>query len=221
MAVRFQCDVEFDIGPSTARFIDRHRTLFDYSVVFRLREGAPVIQMLEATPDFVQGSAEPWIVDVICALLKASDQHTVLECGSFIGQTSLKLCQTLAEMGGGNFVAVEIDPERAAIAQQRLEDAKLPPTVNWQIVQQDIHEFLRVCPDSVFGFAWVDDCHEHAHVDQELRGLFPKMVSPGGIITGHDVTGSCDLQQEFKRYGGIALDLPRLGPAGGIGIIQL
>lgn len=218
---QFVFNGELDVGPSTANFLRKHPTLFDQFIHVQLRKGAPVVQMLEAPDDFVQGSAEPWIVDVLCALLKASDQRYVIECGAFIGATSLRLCQTLAQMGGGSFTAVEIEPERAATAQQRLEDANLPPTVNWQIVQQDIFAYLEGVPDGAFGFAWVDDTHTHEHVDAELRALFPKMVTPGGIICGHDVTGSCDLQQEFKRYGGIALDLPRLGPAGGIGILQL
>ena len=221
MAVRFKFDTDVDMGHATASFVQRHQTLFDLSLVFTLRKGAPVLQMLEATPDFVQGSAEPWIVDVLCALLTASDQRTVLECGAFIGQTSLRLCQALAKMGGGSFTAVEIEPDRAAIAQERLEKANLPPTVQWRIVQQDVFEFLKTVPDGAFGFVWLDDDHQHQHVDAELNALFPKMVTPDGIIAGHDVHGSCDLQQEFKRYGGIALNLPRLGPAGGIGLIQL
>lgn len=234
MEIRFQFHADLNIGPATKNFVQRHKTLFDLEVgdvevgedfcdmpvLLTLRKGAPVIQMLEATPDFVQGSAEPWIVDVLCALLTASDQRTVLECGAFIGQTSLRLCQTLAQMGGGNFTAVEIDPERAAIAQERLENANLPPTVHWRIVQQDVFEFLKTVPDGTFSYVWVDDDHEHMHVDAELNALFPKCAA-SAIIAGHDVHGSCDLQQEFKRYGGIALDLPRIGPAGGIGLLQL
>jgi hypothetical protein len=87
-------------------------------------------------------------------------------------------------------------------------------------VESDILAYLRSIPDKSIGFAWVDDCHEHFHVAQELALLWDKM-KPGGIITGHDVFGSCDLQVEFKRFGGVCLDLPRLGAAGGIGIIQI
>lgn len=218
MKIEFTADVE--CGPSVCNFLLHYETLFDKKILYTLRKGAPLLQMLEAPDDFVQGSAEPWIVDVVCALLKASDQRSVLECGAFIGATSLRLCQTLADMGGGSFTAVEIDPERAGIAQARLEAANLPPTVKWQIVLNDVFRHIASLPDASVGYVWLDDDHEHQHVDEELRALFPKMAS-GGIITGHDVTGSCDLGQEFRRYGGIALDLPRIGPAGGIGIIQV
>lgn len=170
---------------------------------------------------FTSGCAEPWIAQAVCGLLVASGQRVVLETGTFTGTTAAWLCLTLARSGGGEFIGCELDPERALAAQNRLEALGLPDTVKWRIAQGDVLETLKSIPDGSLGFCWVDDNHEHAHVDAELQALFPKMVSPGGLICGHDVHGSCNLQEEFKRYGGIALDLPRLGPAGGMGIIQL
>ena len=173
---------------------------------------------LEAPADFVEGSAEPWVVDVVCALLKASDQRNVLECGTFIGATTQRLVETVAQMGAGSVVGVEFDLERARTTQARLEATGLPN--NWQIVQQDILGYIASQPDTSIGFVWVDDDHATDHVSKELELLIPKMVS-GGIITGHDVYGSTDLQEVFAHFGGYSLDLPRLGPAGGLGILQV
>ena len=221
MAVNIRFDANIDCGPSTGDFLMKYETLFDKKLSYTLRPGAPVLQMLEAPDDFVQGSTEPWIVDVVCALLKASDKRTVLECGSFIGATTERLAKTLADMGGGSITAVEIDPERAATAQARLEAAKIPPTVQWKIVQDDVFAYLNSIPNESLGFAWVDDDHGQQHVFDELSALLPKMV-PTGIVTGHDVHGSCALWEVFAKFpNSISLDLPRLGPAGGLGVIQV
>lgn len=176
--------------------------------------------MLAAPDDFVEGSTEPWIVDVVCALLTASDQRTVLECGAFIGATTVRLAHTLAEMGGGTIIAVELEADRANTAQAALENANLPPTVTWRVVHDDVLKYIASVPDESIGVAWVDDDHTKDHVAQELTALWPKMVT-NGLILGHDVYGSTDLQEQFKQVGGYALDFPRLGPAGGLGILQV
>src|SRR5438132_14302912 len=122
--------------PTTRAFVGHYHHLFEADGTMPgvgqhllLRKGAPLLQMLEAPADFVEGSAEPWIVDVLCALLKASDQRSVLECGAFVGATTVRLAHTLAAMGGGRVAAIEIDPGRAAAAQARLEQAQ--PACDW------------------------------------------------------------------------------------------
>jgi hypothetical protein len=35
------------------------------------------------------------------------------------------------------------------------------------------------------------------------------------------VFGVCDLQDVVGKFGGYSIDLPRLGPAGGLGVIQV
>ena len=221
MGLRITFAADMEVGPATGDFIEKYQTLFDKKLIYELRKGAPLLQMLDAPDDFVQGSTEPWIVDIVCALLKANDKRTVLECGSFIGATTERLARTLADMGGGTIVAVELGAERAATAQARLEAANLPPTVDWKIVQQDVIQYLKTLPDESVGFAFVDDCHEQPHVLEEISLLLPKMV-PGGIVTGHDVHGSCNLKDVFEKFpNSLSLDLPRLGPAGGLGIIQV
>ena len=78
---------------------------------------------------------------------------------------------------------------------------------------------LPLLKEESVGFAWVDDCHEAPHVAEELRLLKPKMVS-GGLICMHDVSGPLGLDTVCRAFGGYVLYLPRLGPAGGLGLIQ-
>lgn len=168
--------------------------------------------------NYLSGSTEPWIVEVLAALLKASNAKTVLECGGYLGNTSAWLAWTLQRMGGGTFHIAELEAERAAACDKRLSEISLPDVV-WRVWQDDVFNVIAAQPDESLDFTWVDDCHEKPHVDREIMALIPKMRR-GGLITGHDVWGSCDLQEVFAKHGGYALDFPCLGAAGGIGIIQ-
>lgn len=172
----------------------------------------------------VEGQTERWVQDILVALLKGLQcpDPVVLECGGFLGHTSEALFVALTEIGGGELIVAEWDPDapdRADAIDARLSNI-LTTRATWRVMRQDALSVIRSLADESVDFAYLDDDHTHQHVDEELNALFPKMRA-GGIICGHDVHGSCDLQQEFKRYGGIALDLPRLGPAGGLGIIQV
>lgn len=173
--------------------------------------------------EYEPGSTEPYIAELLCALLKASGRTRVVELGAFKGTTSAWLCSTLAKMGGGRFTAVEYDPEapeRADWTQARLEALQLPATVVWDVLRSDARHAIESFPNESLGFVFVDDDHTKPHVRAELQALLPKM-QVGGFITGHDVWGSCDLQEVFAEFGGYSLDLPRLGAAGGLGILQI
>ena len=169
--------------------------------------------------NYLTGCTEPWNVEILAALLKASCAETVLECGGYLGTTSAWLAMTLQQMGRGTLHVAEMDAERAAACDKRLSELPIPD-VQWKVWQDDVFNVIASLPDESIDFAWVDDAHEKEHVDRELAALIPKMRRKG-IITGHDVWGICDLQEIFVKHGGYALDFPQLGPAGGIGIIQI
>ena len=168
------------------------------------------------------GCTEPWVVELIAALLKANGLTTVLECGGYKGTTSAWLALTLEAMGGGVLTVAEWDaeaPERADETQARLESLAVPH-VEWRVIRDDACRVIASLASESTGFAFLDDDHSKAHVQEEIELLLPKM-QPGGIITGHDVWGSCDLQEVFAKFGGYSLNLPRLGLAGGLGILQV
>lgn len=175
--------------------------------------------VIDVTHEHAAGTAEPWISRLVHTFILASGAKSVLETGSFLGGTSTWIVDALTILGGGRFTMCEIDAERRAATVLRLRHAfggKSDVTIG---VEGDVIEFLRTTQQR-FDLAWVDDDHTKQHVRAELHLLYPKM-NPGGIILGHDVWGSCDLQEVFRQFGGYALDLPRLGAAGGLGIIQI
>lgn len=166
--------------------------------------------------DHEPGSSEPWISNLVGDFVVANGCRVVLETGSFMGRTSRVIADALASIGGGQFVVLEVDPERALATKRRLEAY---PTVAVNVLLGDALQNLRRLPDWSIDLAFVDDNHEKPHVRKELMALWPKM-NRGGLILLHDVFGSCDLQSVVQEFGGYSLDLPRMGPAGGLGIIQ-
>lgn len=169
--------------------------------------------------NYLSGSTEPWNVEILSSLLKATNANVVLECGGYLGCTSAWLAMTLQQMGGGTFHIAELETERAAACDKRLSELPIKD-VNWKVWHDDVFNVIASMPDESLDFVWVDDSHEAEHVDQELTLLKPKMRNRG-IIAGHDVFGTCDLWRVFAKHGGFSLDIPRLGLAGGIGLIQI
>jgi hypothetical protein len=165
----------------------------------------------------IPGGAEPWVSALVHRFVLGIGARTVLETGCFMGATSAWIHDALKRLGGGRFYLCDIDRDRLTAANTRLAELDSPV----EIIPRhcDALDFLRTTKDT-FDLAWVDDNHEKPHVEKELTLLYPKMA-PGGVILGHDVWGSCDLQEVFRKFGGYSINLPRLGAAGGIGIIQV
>ena len=144
----------------------------------------------------------------------------MLETGAFQGATSEELLFALGELEGGVLTICEIDPARAEAVDARLRDAECENSdVDWVVRCMDARDVIRSLAPQSLGFVFLDDDHQKSHVAEEIELLLPKML-PGGLLVFHDVYGVCDLQEVVAAYGGFSLDLPRAGPAGGLGIIQ-
>ncbi len=168
------------------------------------------------------GCTEPYIAETICALLKAKGGHpVVLETGGFLGTTSAWLALTLERMGGGQLTIAEMDADRVDAIQARLLQLSLP-SITYKVAWGDVLGVIAGYPFLSIDLAFVDDDHSRLHVESEINALWPKMKK-GGLILFHDVCsdGVCQLGPLVRKYGGIAIDLPRLGPDGGLGIIQI
>jgi predicted O-methyltransferase YrrM len=167
------------------------------------------------------GDTEPWISRLVGDLIVARGARTVLETGCFTGATSMYIVDALHRLGGGEFIGCEIDAGRHQVLLGRLPEWRQRcPRVSIDFPNIDALQWVRGAPDRHYDIAFVDDCHEKPHVTKELTLLYPKM-NEGGLILLHDVFGVCDLQSVVQQFGGYSIDLPRLGPAGGLGIIQV
>jgi hypothetical protein len=165
------------------------------------------------------GDTEPWISRLVGDFVVASGARTVLETGGFKGATSVYLYDALIRLGAGTLAVCEIDPNRAEAIHDRMIGTPSPSSVHFCVFTGDVLNFLSTTT-ARFDLAFIDDDHTKVHVTRELMLLIPKM-NPGGLILLHDVYGSCDLKTVVRSFGGYSLNLPRLGPAGGLGIIQV
>jgi len=169
------------------------------------------------------GCTEPWISRLVADFIVARGARTVLETGCFKGATSVYILDALQRLQGGEFYFCDIDEERARATMERLGELVYHSAthgVNLHCNWLDILRFLQISTLPKFDLAWVDDNHEKPHVEREIRLLYPRMAK-GGLILLHDVYGQCDLKTVVQNFGGYSIDLPRLGPAGGLGIIQV
>lgn len=179
---------------------------------------------------WADGSTEPWTQQLVAALLVASHRRTVLELGCYRGHTAVWLCHTLSRMGGGEYLGVDLEEGRQAATLTRLTHLN-PKNVRYAVVQADALAVLRSLTPRSVGFAWVDDDHTPEHVAKELELLYnptqpeTSKMAAGGIIAMHDVCGGegrmTPLRGVCIASHGYALDFPRIGLLGGVGIIQV
>ena len=169
--------------------------------------------------EHVAGSTEPWVSRLVADFAIAIGAKTILETGGYLGDTTEAIVLAMDSLGVSNegLTVCEIDPDRAEKLRQRFSYLQAP-----HFVCGDVLDFLRTTRDT-FDLAFVDDCHEEAHVRQEIALLYPRMRS-GGLIVCHDVVGLCpgnteELGRIVEKWGGYVIPLPRLGLAGGLGVI--
>src|SRR3990167_8820855 len=99
-------------------------------------------------PDFHAGCAEPWIAEVLCALLLANNARVAVEVGGFEGFTSKRLACALARLPHDTTLTVcEIDSARATAVAAALQpyDDKHHQSV---VVCADSHHWLPMVADA-------------------------------------------------------------------------
>lgn len=176
-------------------------------------------------PNWHAGSAEPWVAELVYSLVIACDAKHAIEVGSFEGYTSKRIARALLRLPHETLLTVcEIDQERANATDALLGSIYAgdyaEEYARYKVVCDNSLRWLPTLGDASVDFAWIDGDHEKEHVAQELTLLWPKMRN-NGLICLHDVFGVCDLKTIVAAWDGYSLDLPRLGPAGGLGIVQV
>lgn len=191
---------------------------------------AAAVELLRVTQDseWREGSAEPWVANILEALVVGNATRVAVEIGCFEGYTSKHLLRALSGLPWPTKLWLcELEPERAAATLATISEdgLKVISAERVEVVVANSLEWIPTLPDESVDFVWLDGCHEQPHVLQEIQLLLSKLA-PGGIIAGHDVYGVCNLHRVFSlaaqytRWQSASLDLPRLGPAGGIGLLQ-
>jgi predicted O-methyltransferase YrrM len=122
-------------------------------------------------------------------MVKATRAVNVLEVGTSQGYSAIWMGLGLEETGG-RLTTIEIDTERHALAQRNLREAGLAGRV--ALVRGDAHREIAGLKGP-FDFVFLD-ADKDGQMDY-FRKLYPKKLSPGGIIAVHNaVTEAGDMK---------------------------
>ena len=169
--------------------------------------------------DWIAGSCEPWTVDIISAIIRATNPRYMLETGTFEAKTTMRIHWASSE--NSTFVSLECDEKRWERASALCSEFKGVTILNVEAVS-----YLPNYKGPKFDFVFLDDDHDAEHVATELDLLYnfatgEGLTAPGGIICVHDVCGPFGLGAVVVARHGFLLDLPKLHAAGGLGLIQV
>src|SRR5918997_953353 len=115
-------------------------------VLDRVRAETAVMPSAEMQVSVDQGA----LIELLVRLIGAKD---ALEVGTFTGYSAICIARGLAD--GGRLTCLELDPERASIARQNLDDAGVGDRV--EILVGPAGESLEAMAEApTFGFAFID-----------------------------------------------------------------
>lgn len=164
------------------------------------------------------------------------DNALFVEVGSFQGQSACYMGEIIKERGKNNkLIAVDLFPTEDEIQNQgeigagqsvekdiirQLPDSLMNTFVknmrNAEVddviipIKSDSIKASSIFPDEHFEFVFLDDCHYHDYVVEELEHWWPK-VKKGGMYGGHDYDdkGVGDAVREFAKKHSLNI-VPRL-----------
>ena len=140
------------------------------------------------------GTAIPEVQALLRALAAGKD---VAEMGAAFGETAAVIAETARSV-----VTVERDPQRVAVARERLAGLR-----NVEVVEGDVWEQLR--GRGPFGLVFVDGGLRP--VDPERWEAILALVEPGGILVKDDLTPGRSIEGDDVRE--FLLRDPRLAAA--------
>jgi hypothetical protein len=130
-------------------------------------------------------SAELEVTELVVAFVRALQPDFVVETGTALGQTALRIGQALERNGHGRLVSLEIDPGRIARARRRVRGLPV------DVIACSSVEYE---PPELVDFAWLDSLPELRIA--EFRRFWPKMHS-GTIVGFHDTGPTHALRPEI------------------------
>jgi caffeoyl-CoA O-methyltransferase len=165
-------------------------------VLERVRSETAVMPSAQMQVSADQGA----LIELLVRLIGVRD---ALEVGTFTGYSAICIARGLAE--GGRLTCLELDPERAAIAQRNLQDAGVADRV--ELLVGPAGESLEaMAPTPAFDFAFID-ADKSGY--PEYYELVLERTRPGGLIlldnmlqTGSVVdpqTGNARIVDELNR----------------------
>lgn len=148
-----------------------------------LQRGMPSIQV---------DDNEGRILQLLTLLLRP---QRVIEVGTLFGYSTIHLARGLPE--GGQLLSLEVDPERAALAQGYIEGAGLEDRV--VIMVGDAVELLSTVESDSVDMVFIDA--DKKSYPEYLKACFPLLRS-GGLLVADDAFAQGDFSGESEEEGG-------------------
>jgi predicted O-methyltransferase YrrM len=133
-------------------------------------------------------STELEIIDLLKALVVALKPELVLETGTFLGYSTIKMAEGLRENGFGKIITIEYDPAIFAKAQERIRASGLAPWIDSRNASS-----LESKIDGAIDLYFSDS--KLAIREEEIRRFLPQ-VDPRGIILIHDASSHFESVRE-------------------------
>jgi predicted O-methyltransferase YrrM len=138
-------------------------------------------------------NVEPATARMLAVLVRATHARRVLELGTSNGYSTLWLADAVASTGG-RITTVEIDPQRAKMAEENFARAGLATRIDLRV--EDAAAVLAASADDAWGFVFLD-----AERDQYV-GYWPELVrilSLPGLLAVDNVLSHADELVEFRE----------------------
>lgn len=173
-------------GEFVTRFFDQRRLIAETTKAFyksKKRSESDTIDhrlLYDGTDIWGQSTIEENFA--LHSIVRVLKPRRVLEIGLFRGQTAMTLNQSLTEVGGGDYVGVDISQDTLNIVTQVLEKAGLNQRA--QLILGNSAEVLSAMPS--VDLAFIDGDHSWPAVVRDVANVYNKQAA-GGVIAMHDV----------------------------------
>ncbi|HET9183607.1 MAG TPA: CmcI family methyltransferase [Candidatus Angelobacter sp.] len=133
-------------------------------------------------------SAEVEVLDLLEALIKAVKPELIVETGTFIGHSAIRMARALQSNGFGRIITIEYDPIVFAKARQNIDGSGLGRWIEYRNASS-LETAIKGAIDLLY-------CDSDVNIrEQEVRRFLPQ-VRPRGLVLIHDASSHFKVVRE-------------------------
>ncbi len=133
-------------------------------------------------------SSELEILDFLKSMVLTAKPRLIVETGTFIGYSAIKMAEGLKANGFGKLITIEFDPDIFAKAKQRIDLSGLRDWIEYRNASS-----LETPIDGTIDLLFSDS---HLTIrEQEIRRFLPQ-IDPRGLILVHDASSHFKVVRE-------------------------
>jgi predicted O-methyltransferase YrrM len=133
-------------------------------------------------------TTEVEVIELLKSLVKTVKPNLIVETGTFLGYSTIKMAEGLRENGFGRIITIEYDPAIFAKAKDRIDASGLGNWIEYRN-ESSLETRIEGTIDMLFS-----DSHL-THRENEIRRLLPQ-VDPRGLVLIHDASSHFQVVRE-------------------------